>query len=140
MSTEEHIPMTRSPMGETRTEFVCRPQRAAEAREAVASFLLRLSPAPAAHTLQNLLLLVSELVTNALRHAGGVTALWLKVDRSGVHISVTDPSSVHPQPRTPDLTGRTGGFGWLMVRRLAPGVSVRDRSGGGKVITASVPH
>ncbi len=30
---------------------------------------------------QSLLLLVSELVTNAVRHAGAVTALWLTADR-----------------------------------------------------------
>ncbi|MFJ2026845.1 ATP-binding protein [Streptomyces sp. NPDC087897] len=130
--------MTLSPDGETRTDFVCRPERAADARDAVSTFVARLHPAPTSHMVQSLLLLVSELVTNAVRHAGAVTALWLTADRRGVHVRVTDPSAAHPQDRTPDLTGRTGGFGWPMVQRLAREVRIRDVAGGGKVILATV--
>lgn len=83
---------------------------------------------------------MSELVTNAVLHAGAVTALWLTADRRGVHVRVTDPSPAHPQDRTPDLTGRTGGFGWPMVQRLAQDVRVREAEGGGKVILATVPR
>ncbi|CAM5571231.1 hypothetical protein SANTM175S_08832 [Streptomyces antimycoticus] len=50
---------------------------------------------------QNLLLLVSELVTNAVRHAGAVSALWLTADRTGVRVRVTDPSPAHPQTGRP---------------------------------------
>ncbi|MFE2292422.1 ATP-binding protein [Streptomyces sp. NPDC059452] len=132
--------MTLSPDGETRTDFVCRPERAADARDAVGAFVALLNPAPAAHVVQNLLLLVTELVTNALRHAGAVTALRLTADRTGVHVRVTDPSPAHPQDRTPDLTGRTGGFGWPMVQRLAREVAVRGSADGGKVILATVPR
>ncbi|MFJ4963165.1 Anti-sigma F factor [Streptomyces sp. ADI96-02] len=136
----DHILMTFSPDGNTRTDFVCRPERAADARDAVSAFVARLHPAPTAHMVQNLLLLVSELVTNAVRHAGAVTALWLTADRAGVHVRVTDPSPAHPQDRTPDLTGRTGGFGWPMVQRLAQEVRVRRAPDGGKVILATVPR
>ncbi|MFQ6852402.1 ATP-binding protein [Streptomyces sp. 35M1] len=136
----DRILMTFSPDGETRTDFVCRPERAADARDAVSTFVARLHPAPTSHMVQNLLLLVSELVTNAVRHAGAVTALWLTADRRGVHVRVTDPSPAHPQDRTPDLTGRTGGFGWPMVQRLAQEVRVRETVGGGKVILATVPR
>ncbi|MEV5619613.1 MULTISPECIES: ATP-binding protein [Streptomyces] len=130
--------MTLSPDGETRTDYVCRPEKAADARDAVASFVARLHPAPAAHVVQNLLLLVSELVTNAIRHAGAVTALWLTADRTGIHVRISDPSPVHPQDRTPDLTGRTGGFGWPMIRRLAHEVTVQESPEGGKAIIATV--
>ncbi|KAB2593234.1 ATP-binding protein [Streptomyces arboris] len=130
--------MTLSPDGETRTDYVCRPEKAADARDAVSSFIARLHPAPATHVVQNLLLLVTELVTNAVRHAGAVTALRLTADRTGVHVRVTDPSPAHPQDRTPDLTGRTGGFGWPMVQRLSHEVTVRESTDGGKVILATV--
>lgn len=115
-----------------------KPEKAADARDAVSAFVARLHPAPTSHTIQNLLLLVSELVTNAVRHAGAVTALWLTADRKGVHVRVTDPSPAHPQDRTPDLTGQTGGFGWPMIQRLAREVRVREAVGGGKVILATV--
>ncbi|WP_405634149.1 ATP-binding protein [Streptomyces sp. NBC_01178] len=130
--------MTMSPDGETRTDFVCRPEMAADARDAVSAFVARLHPAPTTHMVQNLLLLVSELVTNAVRHAGAVTVLWLTADRRGVHVRVTDPSPARPRNRTPDLTGRTGGFGWPMVQRLAQEVRIRETVGGGKVILATV--
>ncbi|MCX4550337.1 ATP-binding protein [Streptomyces sp. NBC_01387] len=111
---------------------------AAEAREAVFGFLSGLHPAPPAHTSQNLVLLVSELVTNALRHAGGVTVLRLTADRRCLEVAVADPSPAHPQDRTPDLTGCGGGFGWPMVRRLARTVEVSPRPDGGKVVSATL--
>ncbi|MEV1047856.1 ATP-binding protein [Streptomyces sp. NPDC049916] len=136
----DRILMTLSPGGVTRTDYVCRPERAADARDAVSSFVARLSPAPATDVVQNLLLLVSELVTNAVRHAGAVTALRLTADDAGVHVRIADPSPALPQERTPDLTGRSGGFGWPMVNRLAREVRVREATDGGKVIVATVPH
>ncbi|MFE2374549.1 ATP-binding protein [Streptomyces sp. NPDC059398] len=111
---------------------------AAEARDAASRFLGGLHPAPPAHVSQNLVLLVSELVTNALRHAGGVTSMRLRADRRSVEVAVADPSPAHPQDRTPDLTGCTGGFGWPMVQRLARTVAVRDAAGGGKVVCATL--
>ncbi|MFF5563445.1 ATP-binding protein [Streptomyces sp. NPDC012623] len=118
------------------TEWACRPVLAAEAREASCGFLDGLSPEPSDHTRQNVLLVVSELVTNALRHAGEVTSLRLRADRRSLHIEVRDPSPVAPEDRTPDLTGRTGGFGWQMVQRLAERVTVRPAADGGKLILA----
>ncbi|MFJ5292405.1 ATP-binding protein [Streptomyces sp. NPDC088348] len=119
-------------------DWTCCPRLAAEAREAVSRFLAELHPAPPAHTSQNLVLLVSELVTNALRHAGGVTAMRLSADRRSLEVAVADPSPAHPQDRTPDLTGSTGGFGWPMVQRLARTVAVRNEAGGGKVVCATL--
>ncbi|MEI7032275.1 ATP-binding protein [Streptomyces pratensis] len=127
-----------APNEEARTGYVCRPEKAADAREAVSSFVEQLHPAPATHVVQNLLLLVTELVTNAVRHAGAVTALRLTADRTDVHVEVTDPSPVLPQDRAPDLTGRSGGFGWPMVQRLSREVRVHEAPGGGKVILATV--
>ncbi|RDG35888.1 ATP-binding protein [Streptomyces corynorhini] len=123
-------------LGNGRTEWACRPELAAEAREATDGFLDGLCPEPSDRTRQNLLLVVSELVTNALRHAGEVTSLRLRADRRSLQIEVRDPSPALPLDRTPDLTGRSGGFGWPMVQRLADGVTVRPASGGGKMILA----
>ncbi|MFE9851604.1 ATP-binding protein [Streptomyces sp. NPDC005576] len=133
-----HIQVKDTTPHDAQLEFVCRPERAAEAREAITAFLERLDPKPRAETVQNLLLLVSELVTNAIRHAGGVSALRFAADRCALQIKVSDQSSAHPQDRTPDLTGRTGGFGWPMIRRLAHDVQVRSREGGGKIVVATV--
>ncbi|MFF5705649.1 hypothetical protein ACFY7H_24645 [Streptomyces sp. NPDC012794] len=48
-----------------------------------------------------------------------------------------DPSPAHPQDRTPDLTGHTGGFRWPLVQRLALSVTVEPRPGA-KAITATL--
>ncbi len=53
-----------------------------------------------------------------------------------LHVAVDDPSPVWPGRRTPDLTGRTGGFGRAMVTKLADGLVVRPRRGGGKTVAA----
>lgn len=121
-------------------ECTWRPERPAQARDAAAEFLLDLRPPPPVATVQNLVLLVSELVTNAVRHAGGVSAMSLRADRRSIQVIVADPSPAHPQDRTPDLTGHTGGFGWPMIQRLALSVRVEPRPGGGKAITATLPR
>ncbi|WP_442805754.1 ATP-binding protein [Streptomyces sp. NBC_00385] len=112
------------------------PHRAAEARAAAADFAARLHPAPSARTVQNLLLLSSELVTNAIQHAGAVTALSFKADSDTLHVRVADPSPAHPQSRVPDMSGRTGGFGWPMILRLAHRVTIRPLGQEGKIILA----
>ncbi|MET8555400.1 ATP-binding protein [Streptomyces sp. NPDC004959] len=113
-----------------------RPQHAAEARESVRVFLDGLSPAVAARTAQHFLLLVSELVSNALRHAGAVSGLRLRATASTLTVEVCDPSPERPAPRTPRLDGTTGGFGWPMIRELAESLTVRAEPDGGKTVTA----
>lgn len=119
-------------------EHRSRPAFAAEAREAVREFLAALSPALAASEAQSLLLLVSELVTNALRHAGAVSALWLRADAERVTIGVEDASPEFPRERAPDLSGSAGGFGWPMVRRMTESLTVRHLPGGGKAVVATL--
>lgn len=122
--------------GDRLPESTCRPGRSFEAREAAARFLARLRPAPSAEAGQNLLLVVSELVTNAIRHAGGATVLRLSADSHSLRVTVEDPSPALPRQRTPDLTGRTGGFGWPMVQHLTRSVSVHPGPYGGKAVQA----
>lgn len=123
---------------EVRSEPAPPPRRAAEAREAAAVFVARLNPAPSARAVQNLVLLSSELVTNAIRYAGGVTALSFGADHGALHVRVVDPSPAHPQCRVPDLTGQSGGFGWPMVLRLASSVTVHRHGSQGKTILATL--
>ncbi|MFE2937737.1 ATP-binding protein [Streptomyces sp. NPDC059255] len=129
-------PLTSDPRSDGDAEWALRPEQAAEAREAAYGFLAALVPEPSARTSQNLVLLVSELVANAIRHAGEVTSLHLRADRRSLQVVVGDPSPARPQDRTPDLTGGTGGFGWPMIQRLAEKVTVLPNAGGGKTIRA----
>ncbi|MGI5447341.1 ATP-binding protein [Streptomyces sp. CA-243310] len=120
-------------------QYTGRPLRADQARDAASEFLTALDPPAAESTAQNLLLLVSELVTNALRHAGAVSSLKLRADHVRIQVTVEDPSPTRPQGRAPDWTGRTGGFGWPMVQRLAQSLTVVPaHPGAGKAIIAAL--
>ncbi|MFF3977916.1 ATP-binding protein [Streptomyces sp. NPDC001828] len=116
------------------------PATPAQARDEAHSFLSALVPRPSRESAENVLLVVSELVTNALRHAGGATALRFAADRSLLHISVWDSSPEPPRERTPDLRGYEGGFGWVLVRRLARSVAVTPCAEGGKSICVALPR
>jgi anti-sigma regulatory factor (Ser/Thr protein kinase) len=108
------------------------------ARQAVRIFTDRLSPAPHPDTTDTLLLVVSELVTNALRHGGGRFTLELSAGSDTVTAAVSDPNPAHPRRRTPDLNGADGGFGWHIVRNLTSDLSI-TLSSGGKTIRAQLP-
>lgn len=84
------------------------------------------------------LLLVSELVTNAIRHTDGDCALDLEYDEDGIVIDVTDFSTADPRPRRPDHQGG-GGWGWSLVNQLGSDVAVRHRADG-KTIHVRVPR
>lgn len=71
--------------------------------------------------------MVSELVTNALRHGGGTFTLRLNVHSDAIEIAVDDSPRL-PRMRTPDLTGTGGGFGWPMVNRLARTTAITRRT------------
>ncbi|WP_242442238.1 ATP-binding protein [Streptomyces sp. CB02460] len=127
-----------SPSPHTLTATEPPPTKAAEARAAAKAFVATLNPRPAATTIQDLLLLVSELVTNALRHAGALTGLAFGADEETLYVQVTDPSPDRPQQRTPDLRGGTGGFGWPLVLRLSKKTDIRDHQPRGKVILVAM--
>ncbi|MFE9400083.1 ATP-binding protein [Streptomyces flavidovirens] len=85
-----------------------------------------------------LVLVVSELVTNALRHGGGRYTLELSADPDAVSVAVSDPNPAHPCEVTPDLNDGSGGFGRHMVRRLTEGVTIAPGPGPGKAITVPI--
>ncbi|QMV20571.1 ATP-binding protein [Streptomyces sp. SCUT-3] len=105
---------------------------AGDARDGTAAFLRRVRPAVDAEAV---LLVVSELVTNAVRHAGGAWCLELRSTPGLLRVEVFDGTARVPEQRVPDLNG-TGGFGWPMVNRLADRVEVRPAAGG-KAVTAA---
>lgn len=67
---------------------------------------------------EDVLLVVSELVTNACLHAGGPAELWIGCDTKVLRIEVTDHGAGNPAPRTPHRAGRPGGHGMFIVQRL----------------------
>ena len=80
---------------------------------------------------EDVLLVVSELVTNACLHADGPDELRLACDNKVIRLEVADKGTGQPAPRTPHRAGRPGGHGMFIVQRLCldwgvvriPGVS-----------------
>ncbi|BBH68915.1 hypothetical protein ACTI_56000 [Actinoplanes sp. OR16] len=79
---------------------------------------------------------VSELVTNAVRHGGGCVALQLEAHERRVIVSVADGSSVVPRRRDPD---GVGGRGIALIEALAAGWSVQNYKGGKRVLVELHP-
>ncbi|MFJ6793628.1 ATP-binding protein [Streptomyces sp. NPDC091268] len=87
-------------------------------------------------TVYSVLVCVSELVTNAHRHALATAHLVLTWDGSCLHVSVADTDPKLPSPRTPDAdAGVTSGRGLGIVDALADSLDVHACHGG-KAITA----
>ncbi|WAL95907.1 ATP-binding protein [Streptomyces sp. Je 1-369] len=88
---------------------------------------------------EDVLLVVSELVTNACLHAEGPDELWLSSDGKVLRIEVSDRGTGQPAPRTPHRAGRPGGHGMFIVQRLCLdwGV-VRSPGVAGKTVWAEV--
>lgn len=110
------------------------------ARQVAQAFTGRLVPTPCPDVADTLVLVVSELVTNALRHGDGTFTLRLNTHPDAIEVAVDDTSPRWPRMRTPDLTGSGGGFGWPMVNRLARTTAVTRRAAGGKTVTAFLPR
>ncbi|MFE4669362.1 ATP-binding protein [Streptomyces sp. NPDC056716] len=67
---------------------------------------------------EDVLLVVSELVTNACLHAEGPDEMAIACDRKVIRIEVSDRGTGQPSPRTPHRAGRPGGHGMFIVQRL----------------------
>src|SRR3954470_23891066 len=88
---------------------------------------------------EDVLLVVSELVTNACLHAEGPEELVLTCDNKVIRLEVSDRGSGQPAPRTPHRAGRPGGHGMFIVQRLCLdwGV-VRTTGAAGKTVWAEL--
>jgi Histidine kinase-like ATPase domain len=89
---------------------------------------------------EDILLVVSELVTNACLHGGGPDELRLHRAPKLLRVEVSDGGSGEPEPRTPHRAGRPGGHGMFIVQRLclAWGVVRRTGDGPGKTVWAEL--
>ncbi|MEU1176492.1 ATP-binding protein [Streptomyces sp. NPDC005820] len=67
---------------------------------------------------EDVLLVVSELVTNACLHAEGPERMVLGCDKKVIRVEVSDRGAGQPAPRTPHRSGRPGGHGMFIVQRL----------------------
>ncbi|MBM9508692.1 ATP-binding protein [Actinacidiphila acididurans] len=88
-------------------------------------------------------LVVSELVSNAVQHGGGVTGFRADLidDGAGLRLEVDDASTARPVARRtlgPD-PAVVGGFGWPIVQSLASSVTVEVLPAGGKRIVVVLP-
>ncbi|QLJ02063.1 ATP-binding protein [Streptomyces sp. NEAU-sy36] len=93
-------------------------------------------------TMDDALLVTSELTTNAIVHGGGITGFDVEVDSGGVRVSVSDRSDELPVATAPvdgHAPTRRHGRGWPIVCHLARDVRVCELPCGGKRITAVVP-
>lgn len=77
-------------------------------------------------------LLVSELVTNVIRHtrgSAGTMTLELETMNTWLRIEIHDADPRWPQPRTPDEFDESG-FGFILVEALATKWGVREMAPG----------
>ncbi|WP_307544252.1 ATP-binding protein [Streptomyces sp. V3I8] len=116
-----------------------------QARHAVRDLLARQGVPVSDDIVQGLLLIVSELVTNAVRHAAvlsPVLAVEVAVGAEWVRVAVEDDHPYRPTALEADH-GQTGGRGLLLVREItreAGGVcDVEHTASGGKVIWSVLP-
>jgi two-component sensor histidine kinase len=84
----------------------------------------------------DVVLVVNELVTNAVQHSNGVVMLGLGRRPDGVRVAVRDDSSATPSRRRHDLES-LGGRGLALVASLSTDWGVSDRLGG-KIVWADM--
>ncbi|MEV3933339.1 MULTISPECIES: ATP-binding protein [unclassified Streptomyces] len=106
------------------------PEAPSHARRAAVGFLHWSWPSLTEERCDDFLLIVSELVTNAVRHAPGPSTLTLTTTAGALDIAVTDCSCVRPAPRTPDLSDGTGGMGLHIAEDLGARVFTEPLSAG----------
>jgi len=78
-------------------------------------------------------LLVSELVTNAVVHAGSDVEVMVRLTATAARIEVTDASAASPAPRAA-AADEDSGRGLALVGTLARRWGVRPAPGGGKTV------
>ena len=91
--------------------------------------------APASERCEDVVLLVSEIVSNAVEHVGGDASLALEMSSSSDHwlrVSLSDGSSVRPIVREMD-SGAVRGRGMQLVAALSERWDVEDHRAGKRV-------
>lgn len=105
------------------------PSSISAARHAVAALLYSSAELPH-RVIEDVLLLVSELVTNVVLHAGTDTQVTARVNDRRISVSVSDRDALHQ----PVLAGRgsraTSGRGIMLVDAISTSWGVELRAGG----------
>ena len=111
--------------------FVGAPASVGEARRFVAHGLVGVAP----ETLDSVVVMVSELATNAVKHSGTDFDLRFEYDGHVLRVEVADTGPGEPQLRQP-TPDESRGRGLQIVRQLSDDWGVRDRPDGeaGKVV------
>jgi two-component sensor histidine kinase len=116
-----------------------------QARHAVRDLLERQDVPTAADVFHGLLLIVSELVTNAVLHAALLSpevTIEVTVGARWVRVSVEDSHPYRPKALETDAA-QTGGRGLMLVREITReaggSCDVEHTAGGGKVVWAVLP-
>jgi two-component sensor histidine kinase len=116
-----------------------------QARHAVRDLIDRQGVPVEDGILQGLLLIVSELVTNAVRHAALLSpelAVEVAIGAEWIRVSVEDNHPYRPTALVTDHA-QTGGRGLLLVREITAEAGgtcdVEHTAGGGKTIWAALP-
>ncbi|MBR7824689.1 ATP-binding protein [Actinospica sp. MGRD01-02] len=90
----------------------------------------------------DVLLALTELAANGLRHTSGPVRVHMFTDRASTYVQVEDTSATEP-PRRNELNlapERTHGFGLEIIEALASGTVSRVHAARGKTITAKFNH
>ncbi|WP_329183867.1 ATP-binding protein [Actinacidiphila glaucinigra] len=89
---------------------------------------------------EDCLLVVSELVTNAFRYGGGLAGFDVVAAPDAIRVSVQDHNDRLPTPPPPSERFLPGGYGLRLVRRLARDIRVTLLRAGGKIIHVHLPR
>ncbi|MEV4193087.1 ATP-binding protein [Streptomyces toxytricini] len=84
---------------------------------------------------EDIVLVVAELVANAMLHAGGPLELVLDATQSRLRVEVSDGDPTLPAPRRPHQPALPGGHGLFIVQRTSDRWGA-ERHGMGKTIWA----
>ncbi|HZU54730.1 MAG TPA: ATP-binding protein [Actinocrinis sp.] len=106
-----------------------------QARELAREYFAARTPPLGPALVRDALLAVSELVTNAVRHAPGPFELELGDDGRLLTIAVSDTDPTTPAPRPADLLGG-GGVGLHVLNGLAGRVETTTHPGGKTVVVS----
>jgi anti-sigma regulatory factor (Ser/Thr protein kinase) len=86
----------------------------------------------------NVLVMVSELATNSVRHAASAFTVTVSLERDQLRVAVTDTGTGRPSLRTPPST-EPSGRGLQVVRAFADAWGITDRARGpGKTVWFTV--
>jgi anti-sigma regulatory factor (Ser/Thr protein kinase) len=86
---------------------------------------------------EDIVLIVDELVTNAVRHSAGPITLALDLREGSVHVEVTDDCAAMPSTQSLSDT-RTSGRGLAIIDAISDGWGARALAAGGKSVWADV--